>query len=777
VTTLVSHVDQILRKNGKRASIQLNPANIGGVLVSLSSTSYAPRPVQFISRVIGSRISHNVALTANFLGFLIASSGAFLPRNDMLLIGIDGEWTRDVTIQFFRFSDAIPGLPMAVFQGMGSLYFFNPSLAPSLVPLPFLGDGAGKWLGFLICAALVFISTYVLGCALGMPRSASSLAAWVLPPLCLPYQSWLNLYLSSALNPIAQDAVSVAMLLLALLALGYRSVRPGWFALGLLALVVWLFVAIPLWIVLVIPTGLAVGIGIMASHARDSDFIRRTALFALPSLAFLAMGGGVYLFGFYSDTATVFFPQEMNKSSIHVLRLCSVATAWSKGIDPIGGSWVGLALVGIGLAIWRERGTLRAVAFSVLAALIFLAVYIGAYLMTPAWVLPYPIYFEFFLWPFYTLFAAYAFVAAARYVLSALRRAYPLAFERLSRVQLAAWKHLALAIVGGATLCILLAKHPFTVASDLYRPPADTAITGVLEAQSAIAPNVAFRGYVANLTGFKGPDGAPTDWAGIMPELNDAILAFGNAHRLPYLWRYDLATIESYSQAVEPAIYSVITRLLDRPGDRQVRNITMVTQANIPVMESLGVRFLITDFSMPQPVRLTAEVVAPHISHYLYELPDPNYGGYSPAQVIVAQNATDVLKRLADPAFDFRNSVVLDEPLDFGLQPAQSVNATFVRGGWRVQARSASRSLLLLPLQFSSCLSLTEKQVGRGKVIALRRANLSSTALVFEGDIDVGLSIHVSPFWHAYCRLHDAHEMRDFGLTNVPTSVMKVSVQ
>lgn len=85
--------------------------------------------------------------------------------------------------------------------------------------------------------------------------------------------------------------------------------------------------------------------------------------------------------------------------------------------------------------------------------------------------------------------------------------------------------------------------------------------------------------------------------------------------------------------------------------------------------------------------------MAPRISHFLYELPDPNYGGYSPEQVIVAHDATEVLQRLADPAFDFRNFVVLDEPLDFELQPAQSVNTTFVRDGWRVRAISASRSL------------------------------------------------------------------------------------
>lgn len=151
-------------------------------------------------------------LPVNFAAFAIASSAAFLPRNDMLLIGNDGEFTRYMTIQLYRFADAVPGLPMAPFEGMGVLYSFNPLLSPSLMPLPLLGEDAGKWLGFLICAALLFLSTYVLGCALGIRRGVSIFAAWILPPLCLPYQSWLNLYLTFNLNPLAGDTISLTML-------------------------------------------------------------------------------------------------------------------------------------------------------------------------------------------------------------------------------------------------------------------------------------------------------------------------------------------------------------------------------------------------------------------------------------------------------------------------------------------------------------------------------------------------------------------------------------
>src|SRR5262249_722055 len=152
------------------------------------------------------------------------------------------------------------------------------------------------------------------------------------------------------------------------------------------------------------------------------------------------------------------------------------------------------------------------------------------------------------------------------------------------------------------------------------------------------------------------------------------------------------------------------------------------------------------------------------MSHFLFELPDPNYGNYSPTQVVTAGDALDVLQRIADPNFDFRKAVVLKEPLDRVLQPAESSRSSIVRGGWRIQARSASTSLVLLPLQFSKCLSFSEHQREGGKVIAVLRANLATTALVFEGMIDVTLALQVSPFRDPYCRLRDAHEMKEFGL-------------
>ncbi len=712
-------------------------------------------------------------LPVNFAAFAIASSAAFLPRNDMLLIGNDGEFTRYMTIQLYRFADAVPGLPMAPFEGMGVLYSFNPLLSPSLMPLPLLGEDAGKWLGFLICAALLFLSTYVLGCALGIRRGVSIFAAWILPPLCLPYQSWLNLYLTFNLNPLAGDTISLTMLMLAMLVRGYTSARPVWPAIGVLTIVIWLFLANPLWIMLLMPAALLLAVGIITSHVRQTNFVPRTALLTIPSIIFVALGGGAYLLGLFTDTAAHVFTQEMNQDLTHAWRMSTVATVWNRIFDPIGGLWVGLALVGLVLAIRQERGTLRAAALSVLAAAVFLAIFIAAYWSSSSWVLPYPIYFEFALWPLYALFAAYALSELVEFTITGIFYRDPQTGNEFLRAPLSALQFGGVWGLVSAALFMLLLINPFTIRpNDLFLPPIDTPITKTLQAEAGIAPNATFRGYVANLTGFEGPDGPPADWFTALSDSNKAILAFKNTHRIPFLWRYNIATIEAYAQNIEPALYAVTTRLLNRPGDHQVRNITLITKTNFPLMESLGVRFLITDYVLAEPAKLILNLSSAYKTHYLYELPNPNYGTYSPVDIITARDATDVLQRIGSPDFDFRRTAVLDEPLDRILVPAEGSNAKLVRGGWRIEAHSPGTSLLLLPLQFSTCLSLSEHQRDGGKVFTIRRANLVNTALVFEGMIDVTISVHVSPFWNAYCRLRDAREMTEFGIANLPKSIM-----
>lgn len=724
----------------------------------------------FRSRMLSAPCRHSFAVfSANFVAFLFASAGAFQPQNNMLLISMDGEFTRNATMLMARFAGLPIGLPGAPFEGLNCLFSFNPLLSPSLLPLALLKEGWGLWLSFLICAALLFTSTYVLGRALGFGRGVSVLAAWAVPLLSLPYQSWINLYLTFNLNPLAGDTVSAAMLGVACVARGYSNSRVYGAALGLAGIVLWLFLANPLWIILTLPGVIPISVGLIASHIRERDGLYRTAWLVLPSALFVVLGGAPYLIGLFTDTAVAFFPQELNANLPKWVRLITVAMAGGSGLDPIGASWIGLALIGIVLAIRRGGFELRIAAYSIIVALVFFTGYGVAYLIVPGWVAPYPVYYEFCLWPYYGLFAAYAVGCAAARIASLGNKYASRISASLRGVFSPRWRYEFLLPFIGVVLGIFMARHPFVVASDLYRRPIDTVASRTLTPEIGISPGATFRGYVANLTGFGGPNGAPTDWLRVQYEANDAFLAFGNTDRMPYLWRYDLPTIEAYSQLNEPALYALVTRLLDRRGDGQIRNIIMVTRVNIPLMQSLGVRYLITDFQPPAPARLVAQQSAASVSHFVYELPNPNIGNYSPVEILSAANATVAMRDMADPGFDFRKSVVMNEPQQEILVPALRSRVSLVHGGWRIEAETSGTSLLLLPVQFSRCLSVSASQAtSAGKVVALRPANLASTAIVFQGTIDVELSLLVSPLLRPYCRIEDLREMRAFGVADVP---------
>jgi hypothetical protein len=64
----------------------------------------------------------------------------------------DGEFARNTARLLARLPDLVWGLPMAPFEGMGTLFQFNPLLTPSLWPLGVFDETVGVSVGYVICA-------------------------------------------------------------------------------------------------------------------------------------------------------------------------------------------------------------------------------------------------------------------------------------------------------------------------------------------------------------------------------------------------------------------------------------------------------------------------------------------------------------------------------------------------------------------------------------------------------------------------------------------------
>src|SRR5262249_49426887 len=142
---------------------------------------------------------------------------------------------------------------------------------------------------------------------------------------------------------------------------------------------------------------------------------------------------------------------------------------------------------------------------------------------------------------------------------------------------------------------------------------------------------------------------------------------------------------------------------------------------------------------------------------YVYELPNPNLGDYSPTEVITAKTGEAIANALRTAGFDFTKQVVLNSPIQTPLLPAHNIRLSFIRNGWHLSGHSDGTSLVVLPQQFSHCLKASNRQAH------LVRANLLLTGVIFSGNIDTYISFNYGMFT-PWCRLNDLADIKSLDL-------------
>ena len=156
-------------------------------------------------------------------------------------------------------------------------------------------------------------------------------------------------------------------------------------------------------------------------------------------------------------------------------------------------------------------------------------------------------------------------------------------------------------------------------------------------------------------------------------------------------------------------LYYVGTRIFSSPPASV--NSVVVRTPDLRLLALLGVRFIVTrdEGRIADTARQTCTGTDVHgrpVRWYLQAIPDANLGQYSPVEVRRATSAVEALATLRDPRFDFRRSVTVDVTDDLPeLRPATRVTFTIEAGRFRVRGHSAGRSLVILPVQYSRCLS------------------------------------------------------------------------
>ncbi len=700
---------------------------------------------------------------AAYLPLLLLS---FYNNSSCLLIGVDGaQWVTMMNAQAeFRMPFSQVGVDP--FQGSFDAYYptFREYLLPNLLTMPFSDGNASSTMTYFVYSALMAFSTYAVGRATGMTRGVALVGGSLVPLLVLPMRPGHEAFLYSiySLNPHFAQVASLALLIVAALwALDGR--RPLAAAGLVLASVICLLLAflslVPYLVLMALPIAIY-GVGSLLAAANWRGNISRVLAGLLMIAIPTALGMVTYAYGLNSYGVYAFFPHELElrpggNEGLHFASNI-YHPGWTAKI------LLGLGVIGaLGAACYGGRKLRRfGSIYLVSTALFHLVAYTLVVHVPLSRIGPAPLYFELMLQPFSILFAVLPLFFGA----NALAKSV----ARFRQVQHSSDQgHIASIIAKVAlcaTPCYLLAVNanaavhawPISCSGRSFSPIQPTPITKRLAEEIAVRQNAPFRGLVATIAGTG--DKPSVTWIDLHSYDIFMWQAVGNDHRTVGLWRYDIPTLFHYSVYATPPYYLLLTDFLARPEDQQVRSVQVLTRPNVGMLKLWGSRFVITDIDEGIGKTVLEMPIPGQKGLRLVELEDANLGNYSPTAVHHINDFREGLAWMHDARFDGRHTMVTDNPLEGPYVEAQDVQLSYEPDGFALRAASAGRSLLVLPIQYSRCWTIsTPKQA------SLFRANLMQLGVSFSGKLDARLVFRYGPVLAGDCRiadLRDAHRLR-----------------
>jgi hypothetical protein len=227
------------------------------------------------------------------------------------------------------------------------------------------------------------------------------------------------------------------------------------------------------------------------------------------------------------------------------------------------------------------------------------------------------------------------------------------------------------------------------------------------------------------------------------------------------LWRANIPTFEEYGEWTSVQAHRFARRLLAPAGIRIHSNCLRAYAIDADILRALGVRYVLTDAErLEKPATLRGAVAAPDtLSVRLFELRDANLGTYSPTRFVKAVTADEIADRIRENKGRLDQVAVISDDVPPTSAKARGVVMTIEQDGIRIRAASDGPAHILLPVQFSHCLTVVN-----GARARLTRANLFQTLVSFEGTLDARLEFHFGLFADNKCRRRDGLDNKMLGL-------------
>ena len=672
--------------------------------------------------------------------------------------GLDGAYVHTLIQQNSLWQPTGLGFSFDPIRGAGNLGFpLNTNLiAVYALQLSIFGEVTPVATAVLYALEL-FLATYVLALAMNFSRGLAIGSGWAIGILALPTFWYPLMYPIFGIAPHIVDVIAGTSIVIALfLRVGISGrARDLLCAAGIVGITLYLTVTDPLVVVL---TGLVLGVygmAALASAQSESERVRKIIVAAACIVILVASGSVSFLLGMAEYTAPAIFWDEFtrNKEATYFASIFYHGTFIS-----VGRIAILLSVIEVVLRVFSSDPRGRRLAIGHLSATAIVVIG-GAVLVNPAigWLGPAMLYFEFAMWPIYAVFAVALILRVAQWP---LRLAYRFGFaSRTLDLPGAAW--VAASLVPVTVLAIELGSHStFVTQSFAPYPPKALAMSEYLRREVGLTPGDLFRGRVATFTGITGSQ--QTTW-GELHGYDAALYAkIGNDLRFLGPWYHGIPVLQEYSHTITPTQYLLQSRFLTRVGDHQIRNISLFTRPDIGLLGAWGVRYVISDTELTNAKRLStlywSNEGAPI---HLFELPDWNAGGYSPTVVTKVDNFSAAMAFLARKP-DLRREIVLFEAVGHPLSEAKA-EVKITPGRIRVTIESSGYALVLLPFEFSNCMSADQKG---GAYAKLLRANIGQTALLVTGSTTVDLVVSYGIPFQTGCRRADARDVKRLGIEN-----------
>ena len=699
--------------------------------------------------------------------------------------GGDGKMAQAVALMTFKFGGYFDITNLSPIQGFGSQALpKNVWVNPAFWPFALFAKETATDVSAVIALACFAGAAYVMMRCFDAPVLVSALAAQACIALFAPALLLTHTPTNFCLTP--GDAVVYAPYMVALGLLA--RIEPGsWRTVaatgaGILILILYSIYCDPVFTMLA-----AIGWSVPFAVVALGTLRLRTIMVRCAALAgclgvFLLSGVATYLYTLSQYTARVQYAETVDR--VRGPQLVSAMT-YSANMKYF---YVACAIGWLaGLVALRGRGRLLVVAASTSFAvwLLYSLVYL---LLNAAWVPPIPLYLEHCLFALYLAAAVLGYWGLFRAAVVLARRALaplvgngyailrrPAPAPLSAQAAGAAWdaspwqRRLAVAT---SVLCVALlpakvVHYALTdgraYATTFYLPWTDEPeLLSYFRDRIGLEPGGPFRGAVHFLLGVGG--GRPTG------ETSGALAIRATQENL---WSHAVATISDYNQLTPPEPFYFVGTLFKRDMRALLNTLDFFwgsgayTPAYWTTLQLLGARYHASKWPLPAEVDPGLPLIAmpprperadePQGTWYVYELPRPNIGDYSPTEIITAGTGPEIMAILSRPGFDYTRQVVLAPGLDGALVPARDMRFSIIRGGSHVSGKSSGTSLVVLPQLFSHCLRARDPRV------RFVRADLMMAGVIFTGDIDTDILFDYGLFSPG-CRRADLADLRQLNL-------------